>query len=160
MKKTVLLTIIIISTLIFSSELKKVKAFRIKNMEGEIVHLDSIVAKGPALINFWASWCKPCKEELPVFKKIDEEFSEKGLQTLLITIDKPSQVMKANNFLITKAIGLPLLRDCTKKVFKSFGGGRSIPMTFLLNTKREVVFKKKGQIKYKELKKEISKILL
>ena len=111
------------------------------------------------VINFWASWCKPCKEELPEFNKISKEFSEEGLKVILITVDKPSQVQKAKNFLKTKGIGLDLLKDCSMSTYKSFGGSGTVPYTILIDKEKNIVFRKKGQINYEELLSEIQKAI-
>jgi len=39
------------------------------------------------IINFWATWCKPCVEELPYFEKINEKYKNKGVQTILVSLD-------------------------------------------------------------------------
>lgn len=44
------------------------------------------------LINFWASWCVPCREELPAIEKIGESYKEKKIKILLVSLDFPSQV--------------------------------------------------------------------
>jgi len=111
------------------------------------------------LLNFWASWCKPCKEELPEFNKISNEYSGKGLNVILVTIDKPSTVSKAKSFLKTKGFNMELLKDCDLKVIKSFGGGESVPYTFLIDKDKHITFKKKGQTSYGELLKEVNKII-
>lgn len=138
---------------------KKAPSFRLENSEGKFIELDSLLVKGPVLLNFWASWCKPCKEELPEFNKIKNEFSAKGLNVILVTIDKPSSVSKAKSFLKTKGFDLELLKDCDLKVIKSFGGGESVPYTFLIDKEKNITFKKKGQTGYGELLKEVSKLI-
>jgi len=159
MKKLILVILIIVSFIVFSQDdLKKAPSFRLENTDGLYTELDSLITKGPVLVNFWASWCKPCKEELPEFDKLAKEFSENGLKVALITIDKPAAVQKAKNFLKTKGIGLELLKDCSMSVFKSFGGSGSVPYTFLISKEKSIVYRKKGQINYKELHDEVKKL--
>jgi peroxiredoxin len=158
MNKIIFILLTALSISVFCQDnIKKAPSFRLENTEGFYVELDSITAKGPVLINFWASWCKPCREELPEFYKISEEFSEKGLKVLLITIDKPNDI-NAKSFLKTKGIDLEMLKDCDMNVFKSFGGGSSVPYTFLIDSMKNVVFRKKGQTSYEELNSELKKL--
>ncbi len=159
MKKYMFLALVLMNLIIFcQTDLKKAPSFRLENAQGDYVTLDSLVSQGPVIINFWASWCKPCKEELPEFNRISNEFKDKGLKIVLITIDKPSQVQKARNFLKTKGIGLELLKDCSMDTYKSFGGSGTVPYTFLIDKDKSIVFRKKGQINYEELLSEVKKV--
>ncbi|MDD3045046.1 MAG: TlpA disulfide reductase family protein [Candidatus Delongbacteria bacterium] len=160
MKKYVLLAVVLMIYSVYcQTDLKKAPSFRLENIEGSYVMLDSLVNDGPVIINFWASWCKPCKEELPEFNKISNEFKDKGLKVVLITIDKPSQVQKARNYLKTKGIDLELLKDCSMDTYKSFGGSGTVPYTFLIDKDKNIVFRKKGQINYEELLSEVKKVI-
>jgi cytochrome c biogenesis protein CcmG, thiol:disulfide interchange protein DsbE len=159
MKKYFLFIIVSLCVMLNCQDTKKAPSFRLENSEGKFIELDSLLVKGPVLLNFWASWCKPCKEELPEFNKIKKEFSAKGLNVILVTIDKPSSVSKAKSFLKTKGFDLELLKDCDLKVIKSFGGGESVPYTFLIDKEKNITFKKKGQTGYGELLKEVSKLI-
>lgn len=46
------------------------------------------------VVNFWASWCVPCREELPAFEKLNEKYAGKKVKVLLVSLDFPSQVEK------------------------------------------------------------------
>ncbi|HAQ60918.1 TPA: hypothetical protein DCR49_02790 [Candidatus Delongbacteria bacterium] len=159
MKKLFIFILFCLSISLYCQDLKKAPSFRLENTDGKIIELDSLLLKGPVLLNFWASWCKPCKEELPEFNKISNEYSGKGLNVILVTIDKPSTVSKAKSFLKTKGFNMELLKDCDLKVIKSFGGGESVPYTFLIDKDKHITFKKKGQTSYGELLKEVNKII-
>jgi len=159
MKKLFIFILLCLSISLYCQDMKKAPSFRLENTDGKIIELDSLLIKGPVLLNFWASWCKPCKEELPEFNRISTEFSGKGLNVILITIDKPSTVSKAKSFLKTKGFNLELLKDCDLKVIKSFGGGESVPYTFLIDKDKNIVFRKKGQTSYGELLKEVNRLI-
>jgi len=157
------LSFIVLTILCFSvfcqDEVKKAPSFRLENTGGEYTELDSLITKGPVLVNFWASWCKPCKEELPEFNKIAKEFSGNGLRVILITIDKPSDVNKCKNFLKTKGIELELLKDTDMKSLVGFGGQKgNVPYTVIVSKERNIIYRKKGQINYKELHDEVKKL--
>ncbi|MBN2857890.1 MAG: TlpA family protein disulfide reductase [Candidatus Delongbacteria bacterium] len=151
--------IMIISLTAFAQDIKKAPSFRLESVKGECIELDSLTQKGPVLINFWASWCKPCKDELPDIYKIKKEFEKKGLQVITITVDKPAAVRKAVSFLKTKGLELELLKDSDMKVFKTYGGSNAVPFTFLINTSGDIVFSKRSHTDYSELSKEINKII-
>lgn len=159
MKKILIFILLATGILLFCQDVKKAPSFRLENAEGKFIELDSLLVKGPVLLNFWASWCKPCKEELPEFYKIKNEFSGKGLNVILVTIDKPSAFSKAKSFLKTKGFDFELLKDCDLKVLKSFGGTESVPYTFMIDKEKNIIFKKKGQTSYGELLKEVNKLI-
>jgi cytochrome c biogenesis protein CcmG, thiol:disulfide interchange protein DsbE len=159
MSRILVIALLLISAAVWSQDLKKAPSFSLENAEGKQISLDSILVKGPVLLNFWASWCKPCKEELPEFNKIKNDYSSKGLNVVLVTIDKPASFTKAKSFLRTKGFELELLKDCDQKVIKSFGGGESVPYTFLIDTEKNITFRKKGQTSYNELLKEVKKVI-
>lgn len=159
MKNFCSVILIIISFSVFAQDLKKAPSFRLESVTGECVELDSLTQNGPVLINFWASWCKPCKDELPDIHKIKKEYEPKGLQVITITVDKPAAVRKAVSFLKTKGLELELLKDSDMKVFKTYGGSNTVPFSFLINSSGEIVFSKRSHTDYSELSKEINKII-
>lgn len=159
MKKFFLLLILGVSMMLLCEDIKKAPSFRLENAEGKFIELDSLLLKGPVLLNFWASWCKPCKEELPEFYKIKNEFSAKGLNVILVTIDTPSAFSKAKSFLKTKNYDMELLKDCDMKVLIGMGGTKgNVPYTTLIDKDKNIIFKKKGQTSYGELLKEVNKL--
>jgi len=71
---------------------KSLPAFRLKTLQGESV--DSKALSGHVLIlNFWATWCGPCKEEMPSLERLRRQFSPEHLQILAVTTDiRPREI--------------------------------------------------------------------
>lgn len=44
------------------------------------------------VINFWATWCKPCVDELPYFENLNEDYNDKGVEVTLVSLDFPNQI--------------------------------------------------------------------
>ena len=64
--------------------------FRLQSLSGQETALDAF--KGQViLLNFWASWCDPCKQEMPEFEKIHQKYHERGFQVVGISIDKKKE---------------------------------------------------------------------
>lgn len=108
------------------------------------------------VINFWATWCKPCVEELPDFQKIKEEFPT--LQMKLVSLDRITDVDKrVNRFLKEHEYDFDsyLLTDSDfdswiPKINKSWDG--DIPATVIIHNSSEILYFKVGAIHYEELK--------
>ena len=119
----------------------------------------------PLLVNFWATWCDPCREEFPDLVKIDREYRPRGLDFIAISLDdlvdlktevpKFLRQMKAEmpNYLLNVPDADPVIRA----VDPQWEG--SMPATFLYNNKGEVVFKKFGRVETDKLRVEIEKLV-
>ena len=142
-KKLILILLFLSSILV--AELKVAQDFKLKDIKGKTVKLKDALENGPVLIDFWASWCGPCKEEMPIFDKLYDKYKDKGLSVYLITIDKGSAIQKAKIFVKSKGFDFTVLFDKGKKVFKKFGCKSTVPVTFVLNKKGEIIFKHDGK---------------
>ena len=103
------------------------------------VTLDSLKGK-VVLINFWATWCGPCRMEIPDFNELYRDYNDKGLEVLAISIDDGRDALL--NFKNAYNIFYPILygtRSQMSKIQMEYGGIYSIPITFLLNKKGEVI---------------------
>ena len=145
MIKKVMLALLLFCVVLFAEEYKKAPDFKLRDIKGKTVELKDVLEKGPVLIDFWASWCVPCKEEMPIFNELYAKYRDKGLSMFLITIDKGSAIQKAKSFVKSKGFDFTVLFDPKKKVFKSFGCKSKVPVTFVLNKKGEIVFKHDGK---------------
>jgi thiol-disulfide isomerase/thioredoxin len=99
------------------------------------------------VINYWATWCAPCREEIPMFVKMQERYGERGLQFIGIAIDQPAKVAEfAAEFrvnyplLIAGADSLELLRQA---------GNRAgvLPYTLVIDRKGNLVSREPGGLK-------------
>lgn len=112
---------------------KTAPPFILKDLKGTPRSLSDYKDK-VILIHFWASWCVPCKEEMPVLKKLWEELKGKGFVVLAIAEDSKRA---AKSFVNDFEIGFPVLIDQYGKVMRSYGV-RMLPTSFIVNKKGEV----------------------
>ena len=114
------------------------------------------------VINFWATWCRPCVEELPDFEKVNAEFTGKNVEVWLINLDFNSAVEKTvKPFISGRGIKSRVIHitdtdpnEWVDKVDKSWGG--NIPATVIYKEGKKVSFHP-NQIHYEELVNLISK---
>ncbi len=111
--------------------------FHLKNLDGHMVTLSEFRGK-PVLINFWASWCPPCREEMPYLQQVYDEWTGKGL--VLLTIDIGETPATINKFFTDNNLSLPVLLDTDKEVGREYGI-TGVPETFLID-KNGIIRKK------------------
>ncbi len=115
------------------------------------------------VLNFWATWCKPCVEELPEFEKLNREYSSKKIKVILVNLDFNSQVKKsvepfAKNKNLKSEIWHITDSDPNtwiNKIDSSWSG--AIPATVIYDAELRKIFFKEGQMSYEELEKVILK---
>jgi thiol-disulfide isomerase/thioredoxin len=119
----------------------------------------------PLLVNFWATWCEPCREEFPDLVKIDAAYRERGLQFVGISIDDPSEVDKGvPKFLNAMHAQMPqyvLNVTDSEPVINLIdpGWGGELPATFLFDRQGHIIFQHKGRINPTELRAALEKVL-
>ena len=107
------------------------------------------------VINFWATWCGPCRRELPEFEKIHETYSNEKVRVLLVSLDFPSMLEKGlktylKNNLITAGVVLldePDANAWIEKVDKSWTG--SLPATLVYKGKNRLFYEK--ELTYRDI---------
>lgn len=100
------------------------------------------------LINFWATWCKPCIKELPYFKELDSIYKDEKLKVVLVSLDFPKDVeTKLVSFAREKQIESQVVvlldgtyNDWIDKVSPEWSG--AIPATYIYNRERNELFQK------------------
>ena len=105
--------------------------FQLQELNGQLVSLSNLRGK-PVLLNFWASWCGPCRFEMPFIQEIfeDREWADKGLAILAINIGESHATVK--EFMEGGELSFPVLLDTSKNVALEYNI-RGIPATFFID---------------------------
>ncbi|MFE6169451.1 peroxiredoxin family protein [Viridibacillus arvi] len=110
--------------------------FQLKNLAGEQVKLSDYRGQ-KVLLNFWASWCPPCKEEMPYMQKYYEEYGEKSDMVILAVnmtrVEKGSKE-KIGQFVEKYKITFPVLLDDEDGKVMKFYDVRLFPTTYIINS--------------------------
>ncbi len=164
--------------LVFSIAILASAAFAQKDVAPDAIKTTILDAEGlkdlvrdndkPLLINFWATWCGPCRAEFPDLVRIDRDYREKGLDFVIVSIDNVSLADTAvSDFLKSYDAEMPsyLLdfeerRDVTRAIrgiAPRFTGG--FPSTMLFNRAGRLVYVKNGVVNDRLLRLQIDKVL-
>lgn len=121
-------------------------------------------AARPLLVNFWATWCEPCRDEFPDLVKIDRDYKARGLDFVTVSLDDVSDIKTAvPQFLQTAQAQMPTYllnvpdpEPAIKWVDEAWNG--SLPATFLFDAQGKIIFKHTGRIKPAELRNALEKV--
>jgi len=111
------------------------------------------------IVNFWASWCPPCVEEMPTLDKIAQEYAPKNVLIVGIGIDSPSNIRE---FLLKTPVSYPIVIGGLEgsNLAKQMGNAQgALPYTVIINSKGKAIFTKLGKISEEELRKAINSSL-
>ncbi|WP_173916261.1 thiol-disulfide oxidoreductase ResA [Halobacillus sp. Marseille-Q1614] len=100
----------------------------------ETVALSDLEGKG-VMINFWATYCEPCKDEMPYMEEVYPKYKEKGVEILAINLDTTDLVVQ--RFLDKYGLSFPILHDKNGQVMDQYNVGQ-IPSTLFINPEGEV----------------------
>lgn len=142
------------------------KAANIKVEKVDFEGLNALLNKktdSTYVVNFWATWCQPCVEELPYFEKIYQEYKDQKVKLVLVSLDFPKQLDKSlkpfivKNKLKGKVVLMtdPYQNKWIPNVDTSWTG--SLPATLIYNTNKRQFYER--TFNYKELETELIQIL-
>jgi cytochrome c biogenesis protein CcmG, thiol:disulfide interchange protein DsbE len=97
----------------------------------------------PLVVNFWASWCDPCKEEAPALRRAQAELEKAGGTVLGVTVDDSSPDSQA--FIREFGLDFPSLRDVDGELGEDFGR-TGVPETYVIDRDGRVVAISRGQV--------------
>jgi peroxiredoxin len=106
--------------------------FAVKTVNGEEVNFKDYLGKGPVLIDFWALWCEPCKQEMKAFKTIQEKFKAEGVNLIGINTDQVRNVAKVRAYVTTQGLQFPMLVDPDGDIARDIFAMESLPYSLIL----------------------------
>ncbi|CAN5567964.1 thiol-disulfide oxidoreductase ResA [soil metagenome] len=135
--------------------------FTTTDLKGNPVMLDSLLNRGPVFISFWATWCKPSKDQMKFMQSVYTKYKEQGFTYLAIAQDNHRSISLIEPFVTSNKFTFPVILDSEKAIFYSYNS-EEVPASFLINSRKEVVFSSTGYTENddKKIEDEIDKILL
>jgi len=138
---TLALSFAVIACLAFVSGERKVPSVQVKTLDGKVFDTGNLSNDGkPMIINFWATWCSPCKKELnAIAEEYEDWVDETGVKLVAVSIDDARNVAKVKPYVNGQAWDYQVLLDPNGD-FKRALGVNNVPHTFLVDGKGDIVW--------------------
>jgi len=85
--------------------------FRARDLDGHELSLAALRARGPVVIDFWATWCEPCREALTELETWRKRYGARGLSIVAVSVDGPRNIAKVRPYVSRLKLGCPVVID-------------------------------------------------
>lgn len=143
MKQHLTLFIFLLTLFISSAAFAQAESFTLRNLDGELVNSHDVIGKKPVLLDFWATWCKPCLKNLPKLQKVHEEYGDKGLVILAVNEDGTRSLSKVEPLANSLGLTFPVLIDEDRDVMRLYQVS-GLPTTILIDKNADIVLTLRG----------------
>jgi thiol-disulfide isomerase/thioredoxin len=131
--------LVVLSSIVLGQSGKPAPRLELSDIEGRVLRLGDYKGK-VVLLNFWATWCAPCRAEMPDLVKWQREYKSRGLQIIGITYP-PEELAEVREFIKSTKVNYPIAlgEEQTKAIFDK---GETLPITVVIDKKgvvREVI---------------------
>ena len=127
-------------------DINKAPDFTLTALNDSIITLSKLEGK-VVLINFWATWCGPCRMEIPEFNELYSDYHDSGFELLGISVSDSKKQLQ--NFSKSFAVDYPLLYGNAKdinKIMRDYGGVYAVPSSFLIGQNGRIIWSYPGAI--------------
>jgi len=138
----------------------KMPDFRLQNLDNQSVTYSQIKGKKLTVLDFWATWCKPCVRAIPKLVKLQEQYEKQGVQFIGVNVDGTRNLPKVKPFAHSLNITYPVLLDVNNELMNKLKV-TAMPTIIIVDAKDEIVFFHQGYRPgdEKTLEDEIKKLL-
>ena len=124
--------------------------FDLEDINGDIFELNETKGKGPIILSFFASICKPCRDQTEAFSKIYSEYKVEGMVLIAISTDDQKTVAKVKPYIKSKGYTFPVLYDTNNDVARMYYA-MAVPYSVIINKKGRIVYTHLGYMKGDEI---------
>jgi len=152
---------LVLALLLFSNSsgfAKNVRKLTLRDLEGEKVRMSDYQGR-VVVLNFWATWCGPCKEELPRLGTMAQGYASKNVAFVLASIDEQKKLPAVRDYVIQQKIVLPVWVGATVDLLEQLSGINVVPATLIIDEKGEIVRAVNGEAREEDVKEAVDWLL-
>ena len=123
---------------------------KIKLLNGNTTTIHEMVEEGPLMIDFWATWCVPCKRVMKYLDQYHQDYEEQGFKVLMINQDTPRSLGKVKSYVVSQDYQFYVGLDPNKNIAKKLNG-MVMPTLILVDKGGEVKWRHQGYIAGEEV---------
>lgn len=135
---------------------RKAPNFSLKAIDGKTIELSKLKGK-TVIVNFWATWCGPCRAEIPGFLEVYEKYKSKGLEIVGVSLDQGGWD-DVKPFVKKFNISYPVVLG-NEKISREYGDIEAIPTTFIVDKNGFVIDRHIGYLKKEDFENKIKSLL-
>jgi len=152
----VIFSIFFFADTVVAAEKRDAKSFTLRNHDNSMISLTDFKEK-MILVNFFATYCPPCRAEMPDFIRLQEKYGDKGFNVVAISVDTEYDRI-IPSFVKALKINFPVLK-ATRQVVKDYDNVFALPVSFLLNKEHKIIEKINGPVSIEEIEPIVKKEL-
>ncbi|MFB3921101.1 MAG: TlpA family protein disulfide reductase [Terriglobia bacterium] len=132
--------------------------FTLSDLEGATRNLRDYRGK-IVVLNFWATWCGPCTEEMPMLVNVQKEYGDRGVMVVGVSLDDSTSRAKVPEFARKKKVNFPIWVGGTTEDLKRLGLGEALPATAFLDPQGRITGRVLGMLRKKDLRHRVEWLL-
>lgn len=137
-------TILILSSIFTLAHAKRIPNLELKDLTGHTQKLDTL--RGSiTVLSFWATWCIPCREELPRLSMLNQKYAGKGVRFIAVSVDEVKNYPKIEPFLHQQNIQMDVWVGGNSDIMDRVGLGNVVPGTLVIDKDGEIVTRIMGE---------------
>ena len=159
MKRTLaLFAALLFGVLAPMAQAKRAPNFEFKDLDGHTHHLADL--RGSVVVlNFWATWCGPCREELPMLTRLSKDYAPQHVRFIAASADEKKDRAKVSQFIQSHTVGMDVWVGADLVMLDSAKLGNELPATLILDADGNIITRLKGQAREKDVREALDWIL-
>lgn len=146
--------ITLLCLLAVSAQGKRAPNLELKDLSGNKQKLDSL--RGSiSVVSFWATWCAPCRDELPRLSKLTQEYTPNGVRFVAISIDEPKDRAKVAPYVAEQKLAMDIWVGGDTDMMARVGLGDIVPGTIVLDQQGEIIGRIMGEAREEDIRSRI-----